>query len=682
MFILSIILIILSSYFITSAITAGENKKAPNFIYFLLINFVQIVLTFELLSLFGQIKETPFLIINFIVFILSAVICAIKKCFKNPFIGGISELKKIKNAIKRDKMLKFLSFCFIVFLISQFTVIVLFPVSYGDALAYYLPRVTSWIQQGSINHFYTPDSRELIMPVNMDLLYTYVLMFCKKEAGIGIFSYISYIGAIYVLYNLLAEIGFCIRKRLWTIFVFSSFALIGVMIYSPLADLCAGSLLLTCIYLYLISVKYKSKTALYFASLGTALAIGSKTTAIIALPSVIIILTVISKLYGEKQLKTIKGFIGFFILNFIIFSSYNYILNFIEFHNPISCPEQFLLNKFRGGIKGYLCCLIKYIFAVFDFSGIENIDFYNNIITNLQSRVLGLIKATPVSYMSPFFKDNFEFNSLMTPTTAGLGAMGLLAFLPSLIYSLFKRKSKKYIFLFTLSLAFIFNILLFSRVMVYTKFNLRYLITFVVIASPILVLSYIKSNKNIFKWIMCYFMTIYLFVISHTKPAAFIISYSNFKIKNPASEHPYDDFLNINRPERHIYNYFIKIKKDNSSDNKIAVISQHSGNSVYDIEKLKLKGFIADKYPIDDIRKYNLENYDYIITSDYKSSTTNIKNFNNPECLYLDYEKDINTNKKSAKADCLVPFDWLYSQGFTPIKDINLTEYKVLKKTN
>ena len=680
MFLLSIILIIISSYLITSVITAGENKKTPNFIYFLLINFAQIILTFEFLSLFGQIKEQSFIIINFIVFIAASAVCFIKKCFKNPFSNGLTELKKIKNAIKRDKMLKFLSFCFIVFLISQLAVIILFPVNYGDALSYYLPRVTSWIQQGSLNHFYTPDSRELIMPINMDLLYTYVLMFCKNEAGIGIFSYISYIGAIYVLYNLLSEIGFCIRKRLWAIFVFSSFAIIGTMVYSPLSDLCAGSLLLTCIYLYLISVKYETKTALYFSALACALAIGTKTTAIIALPSVLIILTAVSVLYGKKQFKTLKGFLGLFILNFIIFSSYNYILNFMEFHNPISCPEQLLLNKFKGGIKGYLCSLIKYIFAVFDFSGIENIDFYNNFITNLQAKVLGLIKETPNSYLSPFFNDNFKFNSTTRVTESALGALGLLAFLPSLICALFKRKSKKYILLSVFALTFIFNILLFSRVMVYTKYNLRYLTTFVIIALPILVLSYIKSNKNIYKWILCYFMTIYLFVLSHTKPVSLILAYSKFKVKNPASEHPYDDFLNINRPERHIYNYFIK--KAPAQNNKIAVISQLSGNSVYDIEKLKLKGFTLNKYPIDDIKNYNLRNYNYIISADYKSSTTNIKNYNNPECLYLDYEKNINTNRKSAKADCLVPFNWLYSQGFTPIKDINITEYKILEKTN
>lgn len=177
-------------------------------------------------------------------------------------------------------------------------------------------------------------------------------------------------------------------------------------------------------------------------------------------------------------------------------------------------------------------------------------------------------------------------------------------------------------------------------------------------------------------------MTIYLFVISHTKPVSFIISYSNFKIKNPASEHPYEDFLNIYRDERFIYNYFMKIKQDNPKIKKIAIISQHSGNAVYDIEKLKLKGFVMDKFPIDDIKKYNLTNYNYIITSDYKSATTNIKNFNNPECLYLDYEKNINTDNKSAKAECLVPFDWLFSQGFKLNKDIDLSEYKILERTN
>ena len=119
------------------------------------------------------------------------------------------------------------------------------------------------------------------MPVNLEFLYTWVLMFRKSEQGIAIFSYISFLSAIYIIYNLLKELGVCARKRLWTIFTFSSLALIAIMAYTPCADLFIGTLLFAGIYLFIIFLKHDDKAAFYFSTLSCALAFGTKTTAII-----------------------------------------------------------------------------------------------------------------------------------------------------------------------------------------------------------------------------------------------------------------------------------------------------------------------------------------------------------------------------------------------------------------
>ena len=170
MFIISIILVFLSSYLLLSVF---DNKylHKTNLLYFFLIIFSQIVLSFEILSLLKIISAKNILICNLFVFLLSIAIFKIKhaKLYK-PDVK--QEYLNIKKAIIQDKYLKILSISFIVYMISQLLNIFIIPVEFGDALTYYFPRCTHWIQSGTINHYYTFDIRELIMPVNMEFLYT------------------------------------------------------------------------------------------------------------------------------------------------------------------------------------------------------------------------------------------------------------------------------------------------------------------------------------------------------------------------------------------------------------------------------------------------------------------------------------------------------------------------------
>ena len=682
MFFISICLVIFSSLLILSVLTK-EQKETSGFLYLLLIAFAQIVLSFEVLSLFKLISKNGFLVCNIFWFIISLFIFFKqgKPIYTNKFK---TELKKILYALKSDKSLYFLSICFCIFLISQLIRALFFPVTFGDALTYYLPRCTAWIQNGCINHYITPDSRELIMPVNMEFLYTWLLLFKRNEIGSAIFSYIGFLGCIYVIYNFLKEIGFTVKRRLWSIFVFSSFA---IEMYTPSADLFVGALILACIYLFLKAIKHNDKKALYFASLSYALAIGTKTTAIIAIPSVFIVLLIISYLYKKEHfIKNILTFGLLFIINFIIFSSYNYILNTIQFLNPISCSEQLLLNQFRGGFKGWLCNLIKYVFAIFDISGIKDYVEYNGFITHLQSLVLGLIGATDKSYTSNYFSRYFYFDSDMSLMHSALGIMGLFAFFPSLIKSIKKyiknKRNKKNIIMASLTLSLILNLLIFARVMVFTQFNMRYLLTFVVIASPIVAYSYIKSNKNFFKLLLCWFMFVYFVVIAHKMPISYIISYDKLKANNQVQN---TSSLLAKSDEIDIYNYILNKDKKN-----IGLIISQINTPNYYIEKLRLADYVIEKILPENIEEYNLSKFDYIITGKFKSSSSNILNFKQrilypslyiSNCLYYDYRQSIiyDLNTKPAMIECEIPFDYIKAKGFEEVTDIQLGNYIILE---
>ncbi len=682
MFFVSILLILFSSYLLTG-IVCKKKSKACGFLYLLLIAFSQVVLSFECLSLLKAISKNNFLICNIIFVVISSVLFI--KTGMNFYKPDI-EKRKIIFVLKRDKFLFVLAECFIIFLILQLITVMLFPVTFGDALAYYFPRCTEWIQEGSINHFITADTRKLIMPVNMEFLYTWKLLFTKTEAGMGVFPYIGFITLIYVLYNLLKELNFSVRHRLWVIFVVSSFPLVIVEMYTPCADLFIAALILAGIYLYLKSLKYDVKIPLYFSSLAFSLAIGTKTTAIIAIPSLLFILSGITLKYRSKNIKPyLVSYILFFIVNFIIFSLYNYVLNFIQYMNFFSSAEQLEIHKFRGGFKGYISNLIKYCFVIFDMSGVKDIVGYNKFITQCQEGFLKFLGIGINDYTSAYFRGNFFFNQTVGILDSLMGIIGLFVFLPSLIKSvigIIKHKSVQKFFIGLFGISLIINILIFSGVMVFSGYNMRYIITFIIISIPICVYSYIPK-KTLLKLIITILISLSMIITAHQKPMSLLFSYVTYHIKYPASEFK----INSIDDEMNIYKFFKTKDKAN-----IALILDSVRTPAFYIEQLRLHGFKIDEILLENIETYDLSKYDYIVINKSVVNSTYIVNFekriNNPgnfvsKCKYLDYEKKEITQteqNKPASVKCQIPYEYFTMQGFIPEKSFNDKSYWIIKK--
>lgn len=690
MFFLSLFSVVVSSYLFSCVLLKKIFEKNIFPIIFLLLAFAQIVLSFEILSLLTQIGAFQLLVMN-IFFLVSAFVFWNANGKPLHKFELKNEIKKIFNALKLDKVL-FLLFCFFLFfiLIGFFNSVFL-PISFGDALVYYFTRITTWIQNGNINHFITPDHREIIMPVNMEFLYAWVFLFFKKETGVSFFSYISFINILYVIYSLLSLFKVSVRKRLWTIIVFSSFALIGHMISVPCADIFIGSLLLSGLYLFFLYARNNNLIVLCFSTLATALAFGTKTTSLLVYPSIVLLMFAFLFLYKiESKKKILFLYSAFLLINFIFFSSYNYILNFIQFTNPITSRESYLINQSVGGFKCYLFNLINYFYMFFDFSGIQNVDLYNKIVTFWREKTYVFLGIQPYSCCSKLFDCVFKFDSEMSMTKSFLGAFGFFIFIPSVIVSLirginlkslFGSVNRLYLSLFTV--AFIFNILLFSKIMVFTSTNSRYLVTFICLAAPIISFSYIKSNKDIFKLLFLYFFFIYLILIPFSKVKNTLSDYFYLKKTYPQVKNTYELLTHRFNDENVIFGYMSRQKKL-----KIALIAYQNEARLYDIEKLKFYGHHIDKFLIENIDEYDLSDYDYIITNPYKLDSKTILRINSvekrkylPKCVYYkqNYVVSDCTDPNLIMVCCDVPFDYFSSIGYEKCSDINLRLYVVLK---
>ncbi|MBQ9244814.1 hypothetical protein IJ182_00935 [bacterium] len=634
--------------------------------------------------MFNKISINGVLSINVLFFIIALLVFNLKKAKKyNPF--ECDEFLKIINVIKQDKILKILSILFIFYIISQLVIIFFIPVSFGDALSYYFQRCAHWIQAGNINHYDTYDVRELIMPTNMEFLYTWMFLFTKNECGCGIFSFFAFLNSIYVLYKFIGELGFCRRKRLWTVFVFSSVPIIYSMANTPLADLFIGSLILSSLYLFVLDCKYSGKMYLYFAALSYALAIGTKTTSLIAFPMFLLACVIIAFIF-KKKMKNIILFIIFLIINVLIFSSYNYVLNYIQYGNFLSSPNHILLNHFRGGMQGYLYNIVNYLFLIFDMSGIPNIDFYNDFVIKVRDYIYGFFDIAKC--ISPFYDRKYPFNSEISPLYSFLGAVGIFAFYPALISAFCKIKSysNSSKILFILAMSYIINILLFSGLMIFTEFNARYIVTFFVLASPVIVFTYIKSK--LYKIFLAFIMSVYLFVIPFSEAFGYFNAYIKFCVKNIDIQNKYEKFNREFNDEEEVYLYL----KDKAFI-KVGLIAGASKRTNFDIIRLQIAGKIIDKLPIETMKEYSLADYDYIIVFDepeQKSSFISYKEYNSPnyiaDCTYYDTNNEKILKQEGinllpgVKIICDTPFSYIENSGFEKDKDFISTDYIIYKR--
>lgn len=595
------------------------------FLLTLLIVFAQTILTFEILSLFNSIKEINVLFINIMFLIGSYLYWNYKKrpLYKPKFK---EQIKKITKALKQDKILAIIAIGFLFFIASTIVLNCVLLVDSSDALVYHLNRASYWLIQGNLNHFIIADDRNLVMPINSEILYLWSLLFFKKDIGLYFISFIGYCSIIYSVYHILRLFGFSERKKLWTIFVLSAFASVITQISSLETDVLIAGLILTSITLFLYALKENYKTGIYFSSLAYAIAIGTKTPAIIVLPGVLFLLTMfITRQKQNKCYKPILEYLVFLFINFIIFSSYNYILNYIDFGNFLGSESAQAVHCFRGGLKAYIANYIRYIFMFFDFSGFRYSEYIGEHIINAKFAIFDFLNIP--HELGVAMSDNNEINNRFVTVKTGTGILGFLLFLPTVmitgILGFIKNTNKKIKSLSLFAWMFFINIACLSGAIAYMVFSVRFITFITLLSTPIIALTYIRKT-NIFKIIILFFIMSYFLVMSvnltgrqHKEIIRVIKEEKSIqKAQEKIRCALYTGFTD-KRPMCYLRD-FIKEKPQNTTIG-IFVSAQ---DAMYVINMLNTQGYKIDTMLPELAPNYNLAKYDYVIKTDTFLSST------------------------------------------------------------
>lgn len=479
---------------------------AGSFLILLVAFFGLIVLNMEILSLFTSINSTNILICSILNFIIS--FCIFKKA-KSDFLKPDIDIKRIINSVKLDKILLFLSIAFVIFLILTFFLSFLTTTVEPDSQTYHFIRAYNFFKFHSLNHFETNDVRALIMPINSEIIYAWIYTLTQKLYGYALLSYISLLFAIGAIWAIFSKFKFAYRKRLYAIFLFCSFPALIVQLTSLQTDVIVGTFVLISFYLL---IKNDLKINIYFSSLALALAFGIKSTGVICSFGFFIGILLYQKFIdGKINYKKNIIFFLFLVCNFIIFSSYNYILNFIQFHNFLSNAPALTGHAFWGGFKGYISNIINFIFQSFDTTGFKW-GFYLNekafLVKNLVLKILNIPNGIGTNV------EQVNVNIFTDEHCVGFGVLGFLVFLPLLIKSMFSpifSKNKRVILTAIFALIFILNILILSCSVAYMVYSIRFIVAFFVVSSLILINAYKKTG--IMRLIVLFFAMYYLILI-------------------------------------------------------------------------------------------------------------------------------------------------------------------------
>jgi len=631
LFVISFFLIFASSYLLTS--TIAPKRSVLGIIYLFLIAFAQIVLTFEILSLFTAIKEIWVLLAN-IIFTFASIYIWNKKG-KQLWGFELQDIKdfrtRINNSFRLDKSLMWLYVGFCVFIISALILCAIMPITSADANGYHVNRSLFWVLQGSLNHFDIPDVRNLCLPINSEILYSWVLLFVRNDVFLGFFSFVGYLLSIISVYNILGYLGFCTRKKLWTIFILSSLPSVLVQASGTETDIIIAGLVTSSIFLFWYALKHDKKTPIFMSSLAYALAIGTKTTALIAAPSVGIGLIALCVLF--KKYKPFTLFLGFGLLNFLIFSSFNYILNFIQFHNFMGSESFMLVSKNYYGIKAIAANFIKYIFMFFDFTGFKWAYYLGPHILSLREFVLS---SMHLSYIQDglYTTGTNNPNATLIEPMMGAGILGFLIFIPCLIWSfikpIFKRNTKKTWFMLGFASLFILNILIISYTLAYMAYSVRFVMFFMVLSSPVLTYSYF-NRKNPIKYVVVFFALFYLICVSThlwARPVDKILKMITLKysITDIRFRANCKDFYKDSSYGNSACLLKFYIKNNYSTQNRILAFLP-APDDFYIVKELEFNGYKIDFKTLEEAHKIDFNKYNLIISTNNGQASTFIKEY-------------------------------------------------------
>jgi len=240
-------------------------------------------------------------------------------------------------------------------------VLILFSApSNWDSMTYHLARVAYYIQHGNLSYFDANYWAQVVHPKNSAVLMLYsFLVGGRNESLTQLVQFASYLVAILAVYGISRRVGFGKQSSLFSSLVFA--LLIECLMESSTTqnDMLIAAYIACAAYFVLSWGETPARKYIVAASIATGLAIGVKASALLALPSLLVIAVYVSVPKAARMYRLGVGNLAFsLILAVVGLCTFclpsGYLENYAIFGNPLGSKEVTRIHSFGGESVGYI----------------------------------------------------------------------------------------------------------------------------------------------------------------------------------------------------------------------------------------------------------------------------------------------------------------------------------------
>lgn len=510
---------------------------------FIGIAFISYVLV-EILSLFNGLTKVN-VIISWVLVLLVNYFINRTRLFKLLLLQIITYKWEITLGVKR-----LLFGVFVLIILPLCLLSIFIPPNNWDSMAYHLPRVEHWIQNGNIYPYNTNIVRQVLTSPLSEYMLVNIQLLSGTDTFFNVVQFASFLLILIIGTLIFKELNVSYKGQLLLVFALMSLPMMIFQSTTTQTDLLASLFFLAFIYFALLIYKRIDGYKLNIIYLILSLALGTLTKYHIAIFAFPICLYLVYFIIRKKKVNDIYFTILIGILIFSVTLLPLFARN-IYFFGSITGKEVFAENativNSTFNIRNMLSNDLKHII---DFISLP-IDFYDKILFSINHSLHSLIGISEDAPGNNWAGEPFMVNNHLTEDTAGSLIHAIWIAIPFVFIYKIKNKIQHTLLIFYCFIA----LSLYSLFFRYTPFDIRLLLPIIlllIIISTFVIVIQVRSQLVI-KFFIAFLCFIALLPVYFNRAKPIIID--PFYLKRILVHSP--------KAETKIKNIFEKSRLDN-----------------------------------------------------------------------------------------------------------------------
>ncbi|MGH3131658.1 MAG: glycosyltransferase 87 family protein, partial [Gaiellaceae bacterium] len=301
-----------------------------------------------------------------------------------------------RRALRRHPVVAGLGLVVVAAIVFEAVVGVIAPPNNWDSMTYHLSRAAAWYQSGAVEYHPAASARENVFPPNAEIQILYSLVFLGRDTLAALPQLVAQLALLVGIFGIGRRLGFDRPAALFGALLFATLSQVALQSTTTQNDLVVTAAVVAAAYFIL----GRSRVDLALAGLAVGLALGTKLTAVFALP--VLALLALATL-PRRRLVALAAAAA---VSFAALGSWVYAANVIHTGHPLGNSPEVEQNAAVLTVPGTFSTGARVLWRFVDLSGW---DADVRVLMTLHDAGrfvfdgLGIDQAARESTLTPFF---------------------------------------------------------------------------------------------------------------------------------------------------------------------------------------------------------------------------------------------------------------------------------------